>query len=228
MKIVKLQQRSPEWFDWRKKHICASDMPIIMCDSPWKTPQELLAYKQSTTNDETVTEAMQRGIDLEEPVRQMVNKQTGLNFIPIIVEHSQNSLYAASLDGYDASHVILEVKCPNKKDHLHAKKGKVPKHYKAQIQWQLYVTGCQTCYYASYFNEDLEILHIPRDDYYINEELIPAAQEFLYNMRAKTNPDYLFCKNYGEKDVDWQKLWKDACEKYPDLEIEFDINDYKD
>ena len=46
MKIIPIEQQSPEWFEWRKTGITASDMPIIMGVSPYKTPWQLWAEKQ--------------------------------------------------------------------------------------------------------------------------------------------------------------------------------------
>jgi predicted phage-related endonuclease len=42
-----MQQQTPEWLEFRKNKIGASDAPIIMETSPWKTPYQLWLEKLS-------------------------------------------------------------------------------------------------------------------------------------------------------------------------------------
>ena len=50
MKTVDLNQRSPEWLQWRSQGITASDIPIILGLSPYKTPWQLWAEKVGRIN----------------------------------------------------------------------------------------------------------------------------------------------------------------------------------
>ena len=50
MKVVDLNQRSEEWLQWRSKGVTASDIPIILGLSPYKTRWQLWAEKVGRIN----------------------------------------------------------------------------------------------------------------------------------------------------------------------------------
>ena len=45
MKVIDLSQRTPAWHQWRIAGVTASEAPIIMGRSPYKTPWRLWAEK---------------------------------------------------------------------------------------------------------------------------------------------------------------------------------------
>ena len=94
-RIVQLTQGSPEWLDYRRSRRNASETAAVMGLSPWSTPYQLWLEKTSRTNAK-VTQAMQRGTELEPSARSAYEEQTGLVMQPLVIE---DGAYSASLDG---------------------------------------------------------------------------------------------------------------------------------
>ena len=152
MKLISLKQRSKEWLQWRSTRVCASDAPIIMGMSPFKTVDKLLQEK-SKCFESTPNKYMLRGIELEAMALQEFEKETGLIMFPCIGEH-ENEWVAASFDGMTIEQdAIVEIKCPGKKDHFAAMNDIIPEKYKAQLQHQMYVAGVHLMYYYSFDGE---------------------------------------------------------------------------
>jgi len=137
-----LKQGSKEWLKFRETGLGASDAPIIMGESPWKTPFELWAEKTKLLKPEEphimAAVAMKRGTDLEPKARELYIQQTGKKVSIPNVEHPVYPFIRASLDGLSEDGlVILEIKTPGKADLIEASKGKVPKKYYWQLMQQL-------------------------------------------------------------------------------------------
>ena len=107
-----LTQGTPEWLDMRRKHIMASDAPIIMRVSPWKTCFSLWEEKLGLRASPQTNSAMERGNRLEPIALQAYNDYTGNCCEPQVVFHQEKKWMGASLDGIalDGS-LILEIKC---------------------------------------------------------------------------------------------------------------------
>lgn len=162
-------QGTEEWLQYRRNKIGASDAPIIMGESPWKTSFELLKDKIFGTLTEC-TPWMQRGIDLEETARECFENMTGIIFVKDVIVHPTYEWMIASLDGIDIEQKnILEIKCPGKQDHLSAKNGKIPPKYNAQLQHQMEVCQLGQVHYFSFDGSNGIHLIAYRDDKYIKE-----------------------------------------------------------
>ena len=140
--IVRMAQGSPEWHEHRRKYRNASETPVVLDLSPWKTPYQLWQLKLGLVEQE-VTPAMQRGTDLEPVARAAYERQTGRVMQPLVVVDGE---YSASLDGMTfGGERIVEIKCPVKGKGSTLWKtveaGQLPEHYQWQVQHQLLVTG---------------------------------------------------------------------------------------
>ena len=195
MKIIKLEQNTQRWLDFRKDKIGASDAPIILGQSPFKTISKLYLEKIGESTNEQ-TPAMQRGHDLEGAARKKFQEAmnaeswTGSMWLePLVAQSSQYPWMIASLDGVDLkSETMVEIKCPGPNDHATAVRGDIPSKYYAQLQHQLAVTGYAYVYYFSYRSDDeWKILTCQRDDSFI-EKMIEAEKNFLLCMETKTPP----------------------------------------
>lgn len=185
---MNIVQNTQEWLDFRKNKIGASDAPIIMGISPYKTPYQLWREKVGIDNGEEETFAMRRGKNLEEKAREKFEEETGLLVFPKVVTHSEYDWMIASLDGMDIDEKnIVEIKCPCKEDHLLAKQGKVPGKYYPQIQHQLAVTGLEKAFYYSFDGENGVSIEVRRDEEYI-QELIDYELDFLKCMEEMEPP----------------------------------------
>lgn len=174
--MVNIEQNTTEWLEWRRQGIGASDAPIIMGVSPWKTPYRLWREKTTGQSDFQGNEATARGHALEALARQSAEKQLQRLFRPDCKEHQKYPWMRASLDGISMDGEILEIKCPYKpnridSDHQKTKEGKIPEKYYPQLQHQLEVYGAKKGWYFSF--DGLEGVAIPfeRDEKFIAELL---------------------------------------------------------
>lgn len=149
-----MEQGTNEWLQWRREGIGASDAPIIMGVSPWKTPYQLWEIKTGRVEEEVGNWATQRGNELEPKARAHLELRIGLDFTPILCQHSKYPFMRASLDGWNEEHkIILEIKCPGFEDHNLAANKTIPSKYYPQLQHQLFVTGASKVFYYSYFED---------------------------------------------------------------------------
>ena len=163
--IVQLPQGSPEWLAYRQTRRNASESAAVLGVSPWTTPYQLWLQKTGRAEPK-VTQAMQRGTDLEPAARTAYEEHTGLIMQPLVLEAGA---YSASLDGMTLEgDLVLEIKCPLRgtrselwQDVLD---GQVPEHYAVQVQHQLMVSGATTAH-LWVFDGSKGLLHaIDRDE----------------------------------------------------------------
>jgi len=182
------QQNTKEWLAFRRFKIGSSDAPIIMGESPWKTPQQLWEEKMGLKQSFYESLAMQRGKDLEPEARKAFERETGLVVWPNVLIHPEHEFIIASLDGITMdAQAAVEIKCPGEKTHKMAQDGHIPKHYQIQMQHQLAVTGLQTMFYYSYDGQKGVTLELQRDGALI-EEILTKEKEFFNFMKTSTPP----------------------------------------
>lgn len=182
------QQNTKEWLEFRRSKIGSSDAPIIMGESPWKTPQQLWKEKKGLKQSSYESPAMRRGKNLEPEARKAFERETGLVVWPDVLIHPQHDYIIASLDGITMdTQAAVEIKCPGEKNHKMAQDGQIPKHYQIQMQHQLAVTGLKTMFYYSYDGQEGITLEVQRDDALI-EEILTKEKEFFNFMKTSTPP----------------------------------------
>jgi putative phage-type endonuclease len=153
MKLVDLDQGSPEWHKFRATRRMASESAALLRVSPWypRNAWELWEVKsgRSVVRD---NEYMAHGRTYEAVARALYESEREL-MVPWTVDGEEG--YAASLDGLSfGGERILEIKCPfrGSASGLWARsvRGQVPAHYSAQVQHQLMVTGAERADFAVY------------------------------------------------------------------------------
>src|SRR5215469_4360617 len=151
-RVERLLQGTPEWHRWRRQGIGASDAPVIVGDSRYKTPRTLWSIKTGRAREESSTPSALRGRALESLARQAYESRMKIQMEPLCITHDRLDWMRASLDGLSfEGAILLEIKCPmNSEDHALAHAGCVPPHYHAQIQHQLEVTGAEEAHYWSF------------------------------------------------------------------------------
>lgn len=84
MKLVNQNQGSASWLQWRNAGVTASDMPIIMGLSPYKTVFQLWLEKTGRANppDLSGNPHVQRGHALEDVARQVAEDHLGEIILP--------------------------------------------------------------------------------------------------------------------------------------------------
>src|SRR5690606_33139316 len=101
-------------------------------------------------------------------------------FVPAVGLRDEFRWAMASFDGInEIDRCVLEIKLANKADHSMALQGKIPEKYYPQVQWQLFVSGYDVGYYASYHQatDDLVIVEVEANRLAIST-YFKAAEEF--------------------------------------------------
>jgi len=183
MKILQLNQGSVDWLRWRETGLGSSDAPIILGVSPWTTPKELFERKLKIRAPQRSNSAMKRGQNLEPVARKIYEDLFGYSIEPVCGVHDTIPWLKVSLDGWnEAKKVAVEIKAPNRDDHLCALSGKIPEKYLPQCDHQLLVSGARTLHYVSYSNyfpkgQDFVLVkHLPILE--ALEALLEAEKEF--------------------------------------------------
>lgn len=224
-----LIQGTHEWLELRKTMIGASDAPILMGESPWKTPFDLWQEKMGIVINDYKSPAMDRGINLEPTARECYEMIKGIKVYPTVVFHPDYEFMMASMDGLSLDgQIAVEIKCPGYEDHNLAIQGIVPKKYRAQLQHQLAVTGCRMIDYFSFDGSDGVIVNVLRDDDYI-ESMISKEKEF-YNHMINFTPPPLTERDYVTMDND---IWTETATRYMEIkdklqDLEKEEKDLKD
>lgn len=210
-----LIQQTEEWLEFRKNKVGASDAPVIMEVSPWKTPFKLWQEKSGIISGAIENEAMRRGKELESIARDCFVRQIGIEMSPKVVVSKAKDWMIASLDGINSNgDNIVEIKCPGYDDHHFADvKKMVPEKYYPQLQHQMYVAEVDKAYYFSYVDDSNNIiLEIERDQKYIDKMIKKEKQfyECLINFIAPelTHKDFLCKDDPGFEAV--AKEWKEV------------------
>lgn len=148
MKTIELEQGSEQWLEWRRAKRMASETPVVTHRSPYQNWDGLRKVKRGQNVKQT--SAMAHGHQFEHEARLWAASETGLMFIPAIVEDGE---YGASLDGIDGD-CILEVKCPKSGRGSDtwdfAERGLIRPDYDDQIIHQLAVSGAALAFYCVY------------------------------------------------------------------------------
>lgn len=194
MKVVDIGQRSETWFKWRAGGITASDVPIILGLSPYKTPWQLWAEKVGRINaiDISKNPNVQRGIRLEDKIRQLAEARYGELLFPVCGEFGEWNVLRASFDGVDSSLKPFEFKapCDTVWDDLLARGNQADtfKLYEAQVQTQCVVAGSNSgrliFYKENGQDHDLLITLTPER----KREIISAAKAFWELIVTNTPP----------------------------------------
>lgn len=221
MKLIDLKQNTTQWLEYRKNRIGASDVPVIMGVSKWRTPLQL--WKSMLSVDEPEKQnwfkdsIKQNGHDLEPYARNAFEKKIGCIVIPTVVQHDFIDHYIASLDGYgieQSGHTcVVEIKCPGKEDHELAKTGSIPTAYYPQLQWQLFITGLPYVYYYSYINDnDNVLIGVNKDQQYI-KQMLSKVEDFWNCLQTFTPPEMTDRDYQVKNDHTWNAHaaeWKSA------------------
>lgn len=152
MQIITLQQGSQEWHAHRATALNASDAPAMLGISPYKT-RAALVQERSTGITPEVTPAQQhifdRGHAIEALARPLAEAIIGEDLSPCV---GTDGKYSASFDGITfGDEIAWECKTLNNSlrealpyeicDDTYG--ARLPEHYRAQMEHQAMVSGCQ-------------------------------------------------------------------------------------
>lgn len=179
-----MDQRTDEWFAARLGKATASRMADIMAKTKTGYGATRENYKVELAL-ERITKmqapgftnaAMQWGIETEPEARSAYEAATGVFVTEVgLVDHPTIEMAGASPDGLVGDDGLIEIKCPESKQHLRNLATKKPDtKYAYQMQWQMACTGRAWCDFVSYdprFPDHLQlmIVRVDRDDALIAE-----------------------------------------------------------
>lgn len=214
--LLDLVPDTQEWLDFRKSGIGASDAPIIMRTSPWKTPVQLWEEKLSLKKNESFSTAAQsRGKRLEPFVLSHVEKVLEIELKPSVVRHANIDYLFSSLDGLSKDmKTACEIKCPNRIDHDMARAGFIPEKYKHQLMHQLETLQIDKLHYVSYASDFMgedEFIFVPfyRDENEIMKML--KAEKAFWECMQDFSPPELTDKDYIIRN---DSIWSDRAKDY--------------
>lgn len=215
-----MEQDTPEWHALRATKIGASDAPVIMGVSPWKTPYQLWQEKLGLVESHQSNVAMLRGKLMESQARKCFQKCTGIQIYPSVVLSKKYPWMMASLDGIDSSKTVaVEIKCPGRDDHSTALDGQIPEKYIPQLYHQMIVCELDSIQYFSYNptftdeNQRTKIITLKKNCGY-EESLIKKEIEFLDCWNNFREPA-LNKKDFFEID---NKKWNAVSEEWKEIQ----------
>ncbi len=150
MQEHKIIQGTPEWHEFRSRHLNASDAPAMMGESPYKTRDELLREK-ATGVAVDVSEETQRRFDdghrFEALARPLAEKIIGEELYPVVGSEGK---FGASFDGMTMlGDVIFEHKTLNAALAAIDPDEELPLYYRIQMEHQLMVSGAEKCLFMA-------------------------------------------------------------------------------
>ena len=175
---ISFVERSDEWAQWRSQGIGASDAPVVMGVSPFKTINQLWKEKVLGAKQQDNWH-MARGRALEPLALDFFMSETGyLVESQKCYEHPERNWMRATMDGINEKEkVLVEIKSCR---FLHEE---VPVHYYPQLQHQMEVVGYDSMYYVSYDGRNGKILHVKKNEEYI-ADLVKKEEEFWEKIKA--------------------------------------------
>jgi putative phage-type endonuclease len=177
--IVRLQEGTQEWREWRHKGIGASDAPVIMGESRLKNVAALLQEKCGPARDFGRNDLSIRGTELEAEARERYTVRTGRKVTAACIQSTRHDWLRASVDGLSDSHdSVVEITCGESIYRRTANDLRVPEYCFGQLQHIMAVTGFESIDFwcCSPACDDL-LLPVQRDSVYI-ERLLHLEQEF--------------------------------------------------
>lgn len=173
-----MKQNTPEWLEFRKNKVGASDAPAIMEVDPFATPYQKWMEKMDLAPPKVTNGAMQRGHDLEPIARDQAEQLIGCSLTPKVKLHPSLPWMFSSLDGVsEDKKLIVEIKCPDKETHAMAESGCIPPKYFPQLQHQLETCELEMSYYFSFNGTAGVLVKVFRDAAFI-KKMIEKEKQF--------------------------------------------------
>lgn len=140
-------QRTPEWYTFRKGRITASVLASIVGLSPYRKQGSFIYDKCRRDGEEKkfndfAKSCMQHGNRYEEVANLIYQNRTGRKVKEYgCIPHDEHYFLGASPDGITPEGVMIEIKCPVRRDIT----GIQPLYYWCQVQLQLEVAELNEC-----------------------------------------------------------------------------------
>lgn len=176
--IVEIEQRTPEWEEWRWSGLGASDASTVMQENRFKSAERLFRERLERRTPER-NAAMREGTILEGPATKAYCDYVGVAVVPVCLRSTRYPYMNASVDGINfEKRKIVEVKC-GQSAWRNTKRFGVPAYYYGQLQHLLAVTGFEEIDFWCWRPESGGILRtVARDQNYIDRLAIAVRAFF--------------------------------------------------
>lgn len=206
MRVVDLRQRTPEWLTWRRQGITASDAPVILGESPWKTPWRLWAEKTGLVEEDRPDNPhLRRGIEEEPKARQAFEERHEVLLLPLCGEHEEHSILRASFDGLDEEGRPVEIKAPSARGFTEVRAFGPSRPHLIQLQHQMLVAGAEEGWLAYWHEGDLLDFRIEADPD-LAGRLVEAALGFFELVKTQKEPAKIPGRDVFLPEGSWQAL----------------------
>ena len=195
MRILEAEQGSEEWLAARVGRPSASQFHKLVTSKGKASTSadkyiDLMISERLTGRSELifVTDAMQRGTDLEPEARAYYELVTGNEVEEVGFILDDSGEFGCSPDGLVGYDGGVEIKCPAAHNHVAwARKGVCPSKHYAQVQGCMYITGRKWWDFMSY-HPDIKplIVRVERDEEFITnlaEQILLAVTEIISEVR---------------------------------------------
>lgn len=243
-KIPQMKQRSEEWYNARKNMITASDMAQALNEGKFGNQKELMIKK--INNLRNIKEEkksieyiapLQWGIKYEDVACSIYESKNNTKIIEFgLLKHYNKDItyFGASPDGISELGVMLEIKCPYKREI----NGIIPNQYYYQIQGQLDVCNLEECDYL-----ECKFVEYKTEEDFINDKIKETLN--LDNINSlnenKREKGIIICyKNIDETKMEYKYLysnlndseeemirWKKNKIMNFDIDTDYEINYWK-
>lgn len=183
MSAMAVRQGTPEWLAARRQLVTATDLPVILGLSPWKSEADLAAEKLGAEPGEPSL-PMRLGLALEPLIREEYERQTGskLRRFHGLSIHPEIEWAAASPDyGVVGERRLVEAKWTTSRTRF---ADGLPQDIEAQITWQCGVLGYPAAHAAVLVaGTDFQIIDVPFDPQTF-ANLVVVAEDFRRRLAA--------------------------------------------
>jgi putative phage-type endonuclease len=184
-----------EWLAIRRQYLGASDAAAVCGENRWRSPLAVWLDKVGQAAETEVSEAMEWGIELEEPIARRFAARTGFTVrrSNVMLRHPEYDFMACNLDRWvreveGGPWGVLEIKNTGEYQAGEWQDEAAPTMYVLQLQHQLAVTGADYGYLAPLIGgQRLRSVRIERDDRLI-ANLIKIERDFWGLVKRKTPP----------------------------------------
>lgn len=230
-KVTELQkiplpvQRSPEWFEARRTRITASELATVFGENSFASKEDLILDKcgHRQNMSQFVLDICQHGVIFEDIAVELYESRTNSRVIEFgCLPHPKYDYIAASPDGITTDGIMLEIKCPTKREIIG-----IPRiYYWYQMQMQLEVADLNRCDFLECHIELYSSISNFMDD--TNDNLFKTKNNYEKGVIIEyTFNDKKMYKYYKPDNNPYLTIQKQDLAKWQDDTIDILINDNK-
>lgn len=204
---------TPEWLTERRNSVGASEVAAVMGLSPWATPLDIWKSKQGIDKDFDPILAFV-GHESEAIIRKWVSDHSGLGVELVrgcMARRDDRPHLHASFDDLTANGEPVQYKTAHQRTEHKWDEG-IPTDIRVQVQAEMYVADAPRALVVVWIGgREFRSFWEPRDDRFINEQMLPAVDAFWNLVQSHAAPD--------------PSTVAEVAEVYPSQEREVELSD---